>query len=320
MAKSVKETISDEQIKSLYLDPQFPGSFSGIKTFKLFLASDKGEHVSEKRLYAIIKTIPTYLMHQKPQRDYPRRSYDVRYFGQIVQMDLAFMHPWNGFKYFLLLIDVFSRHIFCEAVKDKTANAIKDAFHKIYEQFESPIVKLESDSGTEFTGNRKYFQHENIYFKTKHSIHKASFAEHAIYLVKRKMYLMLRSELSQNWPKYLQLAVTNLNNKPTKKIGFLTPASITSLLQSPEVRTAQEKNNVIPFKEPSYSEQKSNERNFHITKKGLTVGSYVYLTFNPKFMDKSFDTQVIRYIFFFQNIMFKNIAIGSVSVIALAFV
>jgi len=61
-------------------------------------------------------------------------------------MDLAFMPEFNSFKYFLVMIDVFSKHIYTRPLKDKTAKAVALAFQDIYKEFETPIFKLESDN------------------------------------------------------------------------------------------------------------------------------------------------------------------------------
>jgi len=61
-------------------------------------------------------------------------------------MDLAFMPEFEGFKYFLVMIDVFSKHIYTRPLKDKTAKAVGQAFQDIYKEFKTPIFKLESDN------------------------------------------------------------------------------------------------------------------------------------------------------------------------------
>jgi len=55
------------------------------------------------------------------------------------------MFEFEGFKYFLVLIDAFSKHIYTEPLKDKSSKTVGTAFKKIYKEFESPITKLESD-------------------------------------------------------------------------------------------------------------------------------------------------------------------------------
>lgn len=89
MLTSASIMLSDEDILKLYNDPKFDGSFSGVKTFRDFLYSEKNELVSEKRLYEILKKDKNYLLHMKPTRKFPRRPYAIQSFGNCVQIDLG---------------------------------------------------------------------------------------------------------------------------------------------------------------------------------------------------------------------------------------
>ena len=65
--------LSDEQILQLYKDTEFPGAWSGARTFQMFLKTDKNENVTLNRIYEIIKQIPLYVMNQRRIRRFPRR-------------------------------------------------------------------------------------------------------------------------------------------------------------------------------------------------------------------------------------------------------
>ena len=45
--------LSDEQILNLYKDTDFPGSWSGARTFQMFLKLNKNEYVTLHRIYKI---------------------------------------------------------------------------------------------------------------------------------------------------------------------------------------------------------------------------------------------------------------------------
>jgi hypothetical protein len=51
----------------------------------------------------------------------------------------------DHYKYILLVIDVFSTHIYTECLKDKTAKTVGRGLEKIFSEFESPISKFETD-------------------------------------------------------------------------------------------------------------------------------------------------------------------------------
>lgn len=77
-------TISDEEILRLYKDPEFSGSFSGVKNLKHFIKTDRGIDVSEQRLYNVLKTLPDYIYQLRPVRKYPTRNYDIHSFGDLL--------------------------------------------------------------------------------------------------------------------------------------------------------------------------------------------------------------------------------------------
>ena len=174
--------MSDKEIIKLYKDPKFHGSFSGVRTFCDSVFAEKGVKLSIKHVYDVLKTDPLYLMEMKPIRNFPRRSYDVQSYGNLCQMDLCEMKNFQGFRFILVLIDVFSKKMFAVPLKDKTLASVKNGFLNIYEQFSSPIYKIETDRERTFTSNKKLFEDLNIYYNTKGQINKASFAG------KRKKY------------------------------------------------------------------------------------------------------------------------------------
>ena len=95
--------LSDEDILKLYQDPNFPGSFSGVKNLRHFIKTDLNENVSEQRLYSVLKTLPNYIYQLKPIRKYPTRNYVSDSFGELMEIDLGFMAMFNKFRYFFVL-------------------------------------------------------------------------------------------------------------------------------------------------------------------------------------------------------------------------
>ena len=211
---------------------------------------------------------------------------------QLVMLDLAYMFPVMGFKYFLLLIDVFRRHIYCEPLKKKNSLQVGAAIEKIMAKMETPIQKLQTDQGTEFIGNKALFKKYKIRFTTKHLTHKASFSEQAIYLVKRKLYRMMREQMDDKWPNYLNIVVDGLNEIPRKKLGFVAPAEINSLADGAKVFEARKTLVIKVYQEPDYHTQNDNQTAFEESLSKFQVGTFVYLDNKATSFTKSFDTQV----------------------------
>jgi hypothetical protein len=287
-----KNEVSDKKLLQLWRDPNFNGSYRGIKTFQLLLKTDLNIEVTEDRLYKLLKTDPIFLIHQKPQRNFDRRSYDIQNYGELVQADLAFMFEFNGYKYFLLAIDCFSSKIFTVPLKSKESTEVSKAFKIIFESFGAKIYELETDQGKEFLGKTKrLFEENNILYRVKFGKNKANFAEHAILLVKRKLYMQLRGTLSQDWVTALAGVVQSLNETPQEKLGWLKPSSINSEIDTVRVHKAQKLYNFKPYKEPSFQNQRLNQLENEQSEK-LHVNDFVYLDFDEKLFDKSFNVSV----------------------------
>ena len=112
------------------------------------MKAEKNIHISIRELRVLMRNHDTYLMHIQNRYKFPRRSYaSVHGYGSVFQCDLAEMFPYEGFKYFLLVIDIFSRKIWCEAIKQKTAIIVRNAFDNILKRANCVPEKLESDKG-----------------------------------------------------------------------------------------------------------------------------------------------------------------------------
>ncbi len=105
--------------------------------------------------------------------------------------------------------------------------------------------------------------------------------------------MLLRGQLTQNWPKFLPVVVQSLNDRHIKSLGGVQPSSINSLVQDPIIREAQQDAGILPYQEPDYRTQNQNQENYESNKNNLfQVGTYVYLDNKATTFDKSFDTQI----------------------------
>ena len=147
--------------------------------------------------------------------------------------------------------------------------------------------------GGEFQGPcKKLFKERKIIYKQKIGLNKCNFAESAIYILKKKLYLMLRSGLSKDWIKYLPNVVNSYNSTPLKKLGFLKPNDINTEFDSVLVDAKKQQQNISSFQEPTITDQIKNQKTYEKNPNKLQVEDYVYLNFNEKLFDKSFDVQV----------------------------
>ena len=117
-------------------------------------------------------------------------------------------------------------------------------------------------------------------------------AEHAIYLVKRKLYLIMRSERSKNWVKYLPIAVNLLNKRPLKRNGNVSPGSINSIYDDVKIREARKTQNVIEPKKLNYHDQNKLQAKYEKMKNKFQVNDFVYLDYKEDTFAKSFNPKI----------------------------
>lgn len=275
--------MEDSEIKKLWEDENFIGSFSGLKTFKALLFTTYGVNIPLKRLKSIIEDIPSYVARLKPPKKFPTRSYNIYGFTKLLQSDLGVMFKFENFYYFLLVIDVFSRKIFTRPLKNKKTSTVREAFDEILQDINNPISVIQTDSGAEFKGLKSYFDSKNIRHQYKYGLTKCNFAESAIYQIKLKLYTALRSHKSRDWPHYLENVVSNYNNTPKSYLNNWRPNDFQS--STDDVK--------IPFieKVPNFEEQFENQKKYEANPNLPQKGTYCFLKqhLSSEVFEKSFD-------------------------------
>ena len=216
------------------------------------------------------------------------------------QMDAAYApKEINGFKYFLLVIDAFSRMIFTRPLKALTGKEGKEAFLDIVNKDNGgqlPRNVVASDDGSEMTTLIPYLRKKGIYWSQKYGANKAFLAERYIKTIKRKIYQALRGPkiLDENWVKLLPIFTENINKTPKEAIGNLRPVDVHGSQFDPIVREAKRKAG-ISTTQGSLEDQKQTKIDYEKKPRKFSVGDYVFANFdkkeekNPFF--RSFDTQ-----------------------------
>lgn len=136
----------------------------------------------------------------------------------------------------------------------------------------------------------------------KYGINKSNFAEFGIYLVKSRLFRLLRDRLSDDWVKYLPFVTSALNKRRLPRLGFLRPEDINSPDNDIDVRKAKEENHIKTLTEPSWRQQVENQKLYESSKSPFQKGAFVYLD-DPQFVfNKSFHVQVSKlFSLFFVN-------------------
>ena len=178
----------------------------------------------------------TEVLHQLMKQPLKESKLDTPKFQNFVknnyhQADLLFLPNDKNYKYLLVVVDISSRLIDAEQLKDKNSSNIVKAFKKIYNNRD--ILKIPQtisfDSGAEFRGEtEKYFEsiNVNVKYADTNRHRQQAMVESAnqkigkiIFMIQNHQELQTNKQ-SKVWVKHLREIINELNNHSikTKKI------------------------------------------------------------------------------------------------------
>lgn len=235
MLTDVKKRKIMKLLKKVYLDPASPGSFSSPSIVKKVMREKYKENVPLSFINRWVGKQRPYFMHKPAKQNFKRNPVVVSRKDEQWQGDLLFLPDLAQFNQgvicHLLVVDVLSRFMWVEPMKNKTGVECTSAFKKILDRSHPrKPQRLQTDDGKEFF-NHNFQELMKVYkinhFSTKSDL-KAALAERAIKTIKEKIYKYLSSNpLNNNYLSVLQDIVSSYNNTYHSSIG-MAPSSVTS--------------------------------------------------------------------------------------------
>lgn len=211
-------TKNNDVLKEIYYDPKT--GYSGIND--LCRKTNK----SQKEVNEFLHEQDVYTKHKPVKKIFQRERVYVHYPDQQWQADLAFMVKYSreneGHKYFLSVIDCFSKYAWTFTLKNKKPEGIVEAFKQIFKESKRKPERLQTDEGTEFKGKFSEFcKEQNInLFSTNNKDIKAGIAERFNRTIEEKIEKVLTQNDNNNWIAILPDLMTNYNNSYHRSIGM----------------------------------------------------------------------------------------------------
>lgn len=164
-------------------------------------------------------------LHKPARRNFRRRHVIVKGIQDLLQADLVEMIPYakfnKGYRYILVVVNVFSKYAWAEPVKRKTGKDVTMVMKKILSQMK-PTKFCQTDLGKEFW-NAQYKSLMDAY-KIKHystfSNLKASVVERLNRTLKNKMWKQFSVQGTYKWLDLLPKIVAEYNNTKHSTIGM----------------------------------------------------------------------------------------------------
>ena len=130
--------------------------------------------------------------------------------------DMQLLSKFNkGFRFFLCIIDIFSKYAWIIPLKDKKGISIVNAFQKILNESNRKPNKIWVDKGSEFYNNsfKKWLKDNDIEMYSIHNEGKSVVAERFIRTLKNKIYKYMTSISKNVYIDKLDDIVKEYNNK-----------------------------------------------------------------------------------------------------------
>lgn len=190
-------------------------------------------------------------LHHSARRNFPRRSYEMRGINDTFQADLIEMIPFadqnRGYKYILMVIDVFSKRAWAKALKNKTGPEVTKAMESIFKENPDHIPKnLHTDEGREFYNQHfqrlmsdNYINHYSTFSKMK-----ASIVERLNRTILNKLWRQFNLQGSHKWLNHLQ-SIIDTYNSTTHRTIKMRPIDVDAQSQEHLLKTAYKQNRTL---------------------------------------------------------------------------
>lgn len=218
-------------LSSIYFNPVNPASFSSVDKLYKYVRRDGKYVLGRNKIRNWLLQQESYAVHREARSSFRRRRVIAPFKDYQFDADTADMSFYSsansGFKYFVLLIDIFSRYVWTVPLKSKKGTEMVQALDSVFSKGRVP-TRLRTDKGTEFLNKNveKYLKDKPIkHFQTQNET-KSSYAERSIKTIKGKISQYMTYKQTHKWANILESITESYNNSYHRSIKQ-TPKSIT---------------------------------------------------------------------------------------------
>ena len=166
-------------------------------------------------------------LHHPLRKNFQKRGVFVRHVDDVFGADLVDMRAISkqnkGFKYILMVMDVFSKYGWGIPLKFKTGDAVKAGLEKIFK--EQIPKKIWADKGTEFYNEKVaglLAKHDIVLYSTENE-EKCSVIERWNRTVKTKLWKYFTANKTHKWEDVLDLLIQKYNTVDKHRSIGMTP-------------------------------------------------------------------------------------------------
>ena len=218
-------------LENYYFNAKNPGAFSSAKKLYRVLQKRYPGRYSLTYIRKWLTGVDSYSVLKQVRRKFKTPNVRVTFIDEQFDADLTSVQNIakenDGINFLLFVIDIFSRYLWVEPLRNKTAQSVLGGLKKIFG--ERKPLKFRSDMGGEFVNKhvKKLMKDNDIYFFTTKNQPHANFVERVQRSFKMLMYRYMRKKRSYRYIDVLQKLVHNYNNTPHRSLNYIAPANVT---------------------------------------------------------------------------------------------
>jgi transposase InsO family protein len=220
-----------DYLRQLYYTPGNQGALSGPEKLYQAVKEDGKYRISRAKIRQFLNNEDAYSLLKPTRQTFPRsrvivNTIDSMWDGDLADVSNISSHN-DGFKFLLVLIDIFSRYLFILPLKSKQHQSIINGLKLIFQRGRKPTT-LRTDKGSEFKNRwfKAFLKQENVNILYTQNETKANYAERVIRTMKNMMYRYFLKNRTYQYTDILQDLVKTYNNRPHRMLGGFSPASV----------------------------------------------------------------------------------------------
>lgn len=220
-----------DYLRELYYTPGKPGAYAGPEKLYQAVKQEGKYKIGRQRIRQFLNNEDSYSLYKPIRKTFPRskvivNTIDSMWDGDLADVSNIASHN-DGYKFLLVLIDIFSRYLFIVPLKNKHHQNIVDGLKLVFQKRRKPNT-LRTDKGSEFKNRwvKAFLKKEGIHAIYTQNETKANYAERVIRTMKNLMYRYFMKNRTYRFINILQDLVKSYNKRPHRSLGGNAPANV----------------------------------------------------------------------------------------------
>ena len=218
----------EKKFSELFYGLKNPSAYAGSH---VFVNQTRKKKFRDRDALTWLREQDAYNLHRRLRKNFPRRSYNVSNINDVWELDLmdlqSLKHENDNHTFVLVVVDVFSKYGFAEAMKSKSADDVIKAFDTILKRSDGCVpVMVQCDRGREFV-NQKFrdgLKEKNIIFRlVRDPDVKAACVERFIRTLKTRLWRYFTQKRTTRYVDVLQKFVDSYNSRFTRPSVYSLP-------------------------------------------------------------------------------------------------